>query len=395
MSGSWLVLYMTIPHHGTKRGSIFLRGEHTQGVYVSSWRRDRREAIRHYERARELLIELAKVNSQSAEADAPEQARLINAERIGVSFDLVTSLAQRDAHRYGQWGWCRWWWDSAFEPEKESDAVEEADYEEPRWWHYAGEDAAPTGIPLASDGTPMFVETPQAYEARLGEGPKIRYLLDEVQRLDTSDTKDDAARALLRWAMIARSLYGPETANQWSGQQVRYNRFGQALPSQPNPDRPTKKMWQLKDDEALTIVGGRLRLVALPASESPVSLLRLLEKKYPKSNVRPEAKYARALYFQTRQQFPQALDEYAALIETYPQHKRTTDAKGQVDQIKQPDVLLGSSGVHLPGGKPELSFTHRNTATVELKAYSVDLVKYVQDRMQDKSERYWNYRNLS
>jgi len=388
-------LYMTIPHHGTKRGTVYLRGEHTQGVYVSSWRKDRREAIRHYERARELLVGLAEMAGQADTPDAAKQRTLIEAERIGVNFDLVTSLAQRDAHRYGRYGWCRWWWDSAFEPEEDSEAVDEADYEEPRYWHYGGEQEPPTGIPFGPDGKPQFVETPNAYESGLGEGPKIRYLLDEVQRLDTSETKDDAARALLRWAMIARSLYGPETANQWSGQRVRYDRFGRALPSQPDRDRPKKKMWELEDDEALTIVGGQLRVITLPASESPVSLLRLLEKKYPKSGVRPEAHYARALYFQTRQQFPRALDEYAALIETHPQHKRATDAKGQVDQIKQADVILGSSGVHLPGGKPKLSFTHRNTEKVELKAYAVDLVKYVQDRMEDKSERHWNYRNIT
>jgi len=386
-------LYMTIPHHGTKRGSTYLRGEHTQGVYVSSWRKDRREAIRHYERARELLIGLAENVSQADAPNAAKQRALTEAERIGVNFDLVTSLAQRDAHRYGRWGWCRWWWENAFEPEEDSEAVEEADYEEPRWWHH-GEQEPPTGIPLGPDGKPRFVKTPRAYASGLGEGPKIRYLLDEVQRLDTSETKDDAARALLRWAMIARSLYGPETANQWSGRRVRYDRFGQALPSQPDRDRPKKKMWELEDDEAITIVGGRLRVITLPASESPVSLLRLLEKKYPKSAVRPEAHYARALYLQTRQRFPQALNEYAALIETHPKHKRAAHAKGQVDEIREPDVILGMSGVHLPGGKPKLSFTHRNTEKVELKAYSVDLVKYVQDRMEDESEQYWRYRNI-
>jgi uncharacterized protein YfaS (alpha-2-macroglobulin family) len=388
-------LYMTVPHYGTKRGSSYLRGEHTQGVYVSSWRKDRREAIGHYERARELLIRLAKKLDQVETPDAPRQKTLIEAEQIGVNFDLVTSLAQRDAHRYGSWGWCHWWWDSAFEPEDDSEAVEEADYEEPRWWHYGGQQGPPTGIPLGLDGKPQFVETPKAYASGLGEGPKIRYLLDEVQRLDTSEAKDDAARALLRWAMIARSLYGPETANQWTGHRVRYDRFGRALPSQPDRDLPTKKIWELADDKALTIVGGRLRVITLPAGESPVSLLRLLEKKYPHSTVRPEAHYARALYFQTRQQFPQALAEYAALIAAYPKHKRATDAQGQAGQIKQPDVILGSSGVHLPGGKPVLSFTHRNTEQVELKAHAVDLVKYVQDRMEDKNEQYWNYRNIS
>ncbi len=52
-------LYMTIPHEGTKRGSTYLRGQWTQGVHVSSWRKDHRAAVEHYERARQILVGLA------------------------------------------------------------------------------------------------------------------------------------------------------------------------------------------------------------------------------------------------------------------------------------------------------------------------------------------------
>src|SRR4051794_38939773 len=51
-------LYLTMPHYGTKRGSTFLRGQWTQGVQVYSYRKDSKEAIGHYERARELLLRL-------------------------------------------------------------------------------------------------------------------------------------------------------------------------------------------------------------------------------------------------------------------------------------------------------------------------------------------------
>src|SRR5215471_11121282 len=38
-------LYLTVPHHGTKRGSTFLRGQWTQGVQVNSYRKDAKEAV--------------------------------------------------------------------------------------------------------------------------------------------------------------------------------------------------------------------------------------------------------------------------------------------------------------------------------------------------------------
>src|SRR5882724_3465912 len=63
-------LYLTVPHHGTKRGNTFLRGQSTQGVQVYSWRKDARQAVKHYERARELLLAVAaKVDKTKLEAE--------------------------------------------------------------------------------------------------------------------------------------------------------------------------------------------------------------------------------------------------------------------------------------------------------------------------------------
>jgi len=155
--------------------------------------------------------------------------------------------------------------------------------------------------------------------------------------------------------MIARTLYGPDSANGYVAAQVRYDRFGQPLPAEPDPDAPKKNVWELADDEALTLVGGKLRVVTLPPSESAVALLRELEKKYPRSENRAEALYARALYFQTRQQFPQAVTEYQAFLETYPQHKRAADIREQLRRIAQADIILGQGGVYLPDSKPKLS----------------------------------------
>src|SRR6266571_1600922 len=197
-------LYLTVPHHGTKRGTTFLRGQSTQGVQVYSWRKDSREAIKHYERARELLLALvAKVDKTK-----------LKAERIGLDFDLATALSSdgQYGYRYARWGrpfW--WWWGEGLEAEEDSEAIEEADYEETRWgWGAWNEDQQPPiGIPLGPDGKPQFIQAPKQYASNLGAGQKIRFLLDEVQQLDTSTNKNEAARALFRWAMIARTLYGP------------------------------------------------------------------------------------------------------------------------------------------------------------------------------------------
>ena len=387
-------LYLSVPHYGTKRGTTFLRGQWAQGVQVYSWRRDAKDALKHYKRARALLLALP--------AKAEEEKKLVNAERIGLDFDTAAALASesQNGYRYGRWGWYGWWWDNWLEPEEDSEAVEEADYEETRWGFgrggWGGEDQqTPTGIPLGPDGKPQFIQVPKEYSAQLGKGPKIRFLLDEIQRLDASDKKNDAAKALFRWAMIARTLYGPDSTAGYSSQQVRYDRFGQPLPAQPDPDEPKKRIWELADDEALTLVGGKLRLVTLPPAESPVALLLELQAKYPKSEVCPETQYTLALYFQTRQQFPQAVKEYEAFLETNPEHKRVADAREQLRRIAQPDVMLGQGGVYLPDSGPKLSFSFRNADTVEFKAFKFDLVKDVADSLESTpTNGWWEYRNL-
>lgn len=371
-------LYLHVPHYGTRRGAGFLRGQYTQGIYVSSWRKDRKEAVRHYERARDLLLAL---KGQKAMQPRESPAR-ITGERIGVDFDLAAALARQDEYN----DWCgRWWW-GAPEEEEDSQAAEEADYEEPRWGRRGGgydRTAPPTGVPLDANGKPRFVTTPRAYSARLAPGPRIRFLLSEIQALDTSPQKDDAARALYRWAMIARSLYGPDSA----AQAYSYDNASEA-------GKPLKPIWELNEDEALTLVGGRRAVITLPPDENPIALLRKVAKLYPNSRLLPEAHYARALYFQTRQQFPQAVGEHSSLIELYPQHPRAKAANAQIQMIRKPGVLFGTTGISLPGGQPKLQMTYRNTEGIAFQARRVDLVKYIQDRMEKHKDRWWNFYNF-
>jgi alpha-2-macroglobulin len=387
-------LYLSVPHYGTKRGTTYLRGQWTQGVQVYSWRKDSWEAVRHYERARALLLQFP--------AKTDELKQKVAAERIGVDFDLATALCgggeSGNGYRFGRWGrpfW--WWWGEGLEAEEDSQAAEEADYQEPRWgWGGWGEEQTPpTGIPLGQEGKPQFIQPPKEYSPELGSGQKIRFLLAEVQQLDISTNKNDAARALFRWAMIARTLYGPDSASGYSSAQVRYDRFGQPLSAKPDPDEPKKKLWELADNETITIVGGKLRLITLPPSDNPLALLHAVEQEYPHSDLAPEAQYTLALYLQTRQQFPQAVEQYQVFLERYPNHKRAADAREQLRRIAQPDIMLSQSGVYLPDSRPKLAFSYRNTERVDFKALKFDLVKYVQDTLETTpTNSWWEYRNF-
>ncbi|HEY0257421.1 MAG TPA: hypothetical protein VGC39_08255, partial [Candidatus Methylacidiphilales bacterium] len=184
-------IYLSVPHQGTKQGGVYHRGQYGQGVQVSSFQKDRREAIRHYEHARELLASLVKsIGTTADNPDTADRRKLLNAEQIGLDFDLASALSDREYDDYSGWGLSFWWW-SSWEPEEDSAAVEEADYEQPRMFRrYPAQQEKPTGLPLGPDGQPRFFPTPNVYASTLGDGPKIRFLLNEIQALDTSDSRD-------------------------------------------------------------------------------------------------------------------------------------------------------------------------------------------------------------
>ncbi len=390
-------IYLSVPHQGTKQGGVYHRGQWLQGVQVSSFKKDRKSAIQNYEQARDVLAGLVKnIGTTADNPNTPDRQKLLNSEQIGLDFDLVSALASRE-YAYGGWGWCGWWWGSWGEAEEDSDAVDEADYEQPRqFWRYGGQQEKPAGLPLGPDGQPRFFSTPPSYAANLGDGAKIRFLLDEVQHLDTTETRDDQARALFRQAMICKGLYGPEIAAQWNNQGTQYDRFGHPLPKAPDADVPAKKLWELGDDEAIAIAGGRLQVLTLPADESPLALLGQIEKLCPKSALVPEAIYTRALYYQNRQQFPQAIAEYQRLQQVFPKSSRSTDAQVQIALIRKPGVIFESTGVHLPGTNPALAYTYRNTGTISFKARRFDLLGYVNRSLDAPSEKnFGRLNNLS
>ncbi|MGZ5529465.1 MAG: MG2 domain-containing protein, partial [Limisphaerales bacterium] len=123
--------------------------------------------------------------------------------------------------------------------------------------------------------------------------------------------------------------------------------------------------------------------------------MRQIQTQFPRSSICAESQYSLALYYQSRQQFPEAVREYELFLEKYPKHERVKDIHTQLKRIKNPEMILGQTGVYLPDQKPKLSFTYRNADTATFKARRIDLVKYVRDRAERKQDDWWQYRNIS
>ncbi|MFO7957188.1 MAG: MG2 domain-containing protein [Candidatus Brocadiia bacterium] len=353
-------LYMLLPHWGTRSGGEFHRAEHRQGIRLHSWQYDKRHAVRHMERARELY----------ARHDGPGAPEGWHTERIECIFDLVNLISRFTIYDDQPQFWFRWWQER---DEFLAETAGETDFEEalPYWEMHR---KRPIGLRVGPDGEPVFPGKPDDYAADLTADEKMLYLLEEVRGLDETAKRKHTALSYYRQAMLARKRFGMDRLNQYAGMY-----YG------PQGERPLQEEmksfnpWELKDDQALTLVAGRIRVVTLPEQYDVFGLLRTVSGDYGGSETAPQARYAAGVYYQSRQQYNDALDEYEALRELFPRSNWASQAAGQMARIKAAEVSLSGSTVQLPERPLNMEFTYRNLDRVWFRARRFDLKKLLAD----------------
>jgi len=97
-------LYMLLPHWGTRSGGEFHRGVREQGTFLHSHQYDKKQALAHMERARDLYAR------QDLAVGLPieEGAKWLE-ERIECTFDLVNLLSRFGIYDDEPQFWYRWW----------------------------------------------------------------------------------------------------------------------------------------------------------------------------------------------------------------------------------------------------------------------------------------------
>ena len=355
-------LYMLLPHYGTRAGGKFYRGEYRQGVYLQSWRYDRRQALAHMERARELY---AKHDGDRAALDAlPEDERANwHNERMEAVFDLANVVSRFTIYDDQPFFWYRWW---AERDESLAETAGERDFEEGySYWEWQRK--RPIGLRVGPDGAPLWPAEPKAYSPDLGDDEKLLYLLAEVRELDGTKEHRYAALSYYRQAMLARKQFGMDRLNAYAA--FYYDGRTQPLQAELKQFSP----WDLRDAEALTLVGGRIAKVELPQQFDVLALLRRVAAEHAGSGVADQARYAVGLYYQSRQQYTKTLDEYAALRQAFPQSPWAETAAGQVGRIKAVEAAISQAGVQLPGKPAVLQVRYRNLDRIWFVAREVDL----------------------
>jgi len=381
-------LYMLVPHHGTRSGGKFHRAQWKQGIHVRSWRYDRKRAVAHMERARDLYAKYDGDNDALAALPEKERADWHN-ERIECIFDLANTCSRFGIYETQAHFWYRAWGER---DEYLAKTAGEEDFDE-QLSHWQLRRQRPIGLRLDAKGNPIFPAAPPAYSPALPDDQKILFLLKEARDLDKTANGKYTGLSLYRQGMLARARFGMDRLNQYAG-------FYHAGGKQPLKQELEKfNPWEMKDDEALVLAGGRIRKVALPAQWNVLQLLRVVAGDYGKSGVGDQAQYGIGLYYQTRQQYITALDEYAKLQRQFAGSEWAKHAGDQISRIREPQVRISQSGVQLPAEPAKLQLSYRNVDKVWFVARTIDHIGFLKDlRSRDvKSNRdmqaFWGLRN--
>lgn len=361
-------LYQKVPHEANFKNGKWRREGSSYGLSNSLlFETDRAAAIQAYERAREILARLATDPASDPGRDRPGRAALLRSERIGLNFDLIVALTLQDYFRGGDF---RHW----VEPSASPPALLDADESDDAGWeaHRRRDRPAVAGFRAGPGGAPQFLVPATAYAPGLADGAKARFLLEEIERLDDSAEREDAALALLRQAELAVKQYESRTDEWMREAKDLAVRRGHPLPAFPAPSA-------LSDEEFLLPVEGVLRVVRLPAGENPVALAALVVARYPQSRSVFEARRLVAKFHANRRQYVRALAEFRAL--QAESGFRGTDLQREIGEILQPQVALEAAGTHYPGDKPRLTFSCRQAGAVRFQAWPFDLHRFVRERL--------------
>lgn len=353
-------LYMLVPHWGTRQGGKFIRAKHEQGIHLQTHRHDKKLAIEQLTLARDLY---AQFNGQNNIKDWHEK-------RLRNLFDLASACASFGIFDNQPWYW-HWYWGQRDDTLANTAGEEDFD-ENQNYWQYHRK--RPIGLLVDDKDQPIFPSMPDAWDVKLPDDEKALFLLNEIRKLDVSDNKQFANLSLYRQAMLARKRFGMDRMLVYSNMVHENGR-------QPLKDQiDTIVPWELSDNQAIVLAGGRMRKVNLPSQWDVIALLKQVH-----GDMQAQAIYAQGLYHQRRSQFGKAVGCFDQVISQFADGKDAqwaNNARSQRSLILERGVRVTVPGVQLAGDKAKVNIDYRNIDHVWLIARKFNLAGFLKDLRQ-------------
>ncbi|MAX25326.1 MAG: hypothetical protein CMJ19_12570 [Phycisphaeraceae bacterium] len=364
-------LYMILPHWGTRSGGEFKRAKHEQGIRLQSHRHDKKLALEQLAKARELY----------AQWEGKTDIKDWHERRIRNLFDFASACAAFGIFEQQPHYW-HWYWGQRDDTLADTAGEEDFDENQNVWQYHR---KRPIGLLVDDKDQPIFPAMPDAWDTSLPDDEKALFLLAEIRKLDDTADKQHANLSLYRQAMLARKRFGMDRMNVYANM---YH-DGSTRPYREQLDAIVP--WELADNQAIVLAGGKMRKVVLPEQWNILGLLDQVQGKQA-----DEALFARGYYLQGRKQYPKAIQTYDQLIKDFPKSNRIAHAQNNKSRILEQSISVNVPGMQLPGNQAQLNVHYRNVDHVWFEARKFNLPGFLKamrelsfDRKNDEHINVW------
>lgn len=361
--------FMEGPHHGYLVAGEFYRGDKRggQGDYVSSFDRDRVQALRLMEKAQSAL--------------RPEAA--YSASEFYLDFARFL-LAGRDG-------------DSAWQLQDLTDLSILPDYEESPhlviWGRSRNHDR---GAPVDADGNPIFHQLPESYQAATTDGQRWRWMLyraseaipartNEVRMIFGDFLRDQFGVQTMRSYEL---LFGPQEGGGFGPQEGG----GAHGTGETGPFA----VHALADNETIAKLATGAKRFTLPDEFNFIQIYRQIAEdgRSPRGE---QALGKLADIFEDRRQYPKAAEAWRQSIEQYGPGDENSKTQ-RLEQIVGNWGRFESGTVQPAGTGATIDFRFRNSRQVTLEAWPIkteQLLEDVKNYLKSNPERLdWRHLNV-
>jgi uncharacterized protein YfaS (alpha-2-macroglobulin family)/tetratricopeptide (TPR) repeat protein len=304
--------YINITHYGYIVAGEFQRGHHRGGgQYSMTTERDR---------VRALQILTQALNN---DPDDAQKSRI---------YTSIARALMMNSSNQGAW-----------RLQKLTDLTKLPDIEPGSRWHRGGRN--PQGAPVDTEGTPLYYQLPESWDAAKNDGERWRFCLHQNKQT-------------MQWAQFLHSQFGVGTMRS----------FGWFSGMAMDDQKGILQLHTLADDETVAKLANGVKRFKLPDDQNFIRIYRELSKTDPHAADRLIQIYL------DRRQHEKAVVLLKETIEQFPKDNSLKDRKKLLKQI------IGNWGRFEPsrnaypvGTEPSINYVFRNAKSVTLTAREVDI----------------------